>query len=276
MRTEIIDQNRVQSYYDCIPEPLIMSINKGRLKAVGGLFTDEKKGAVVWQEMNERDAILRSLYVLPEARRLGLGSLLLKPLKGKQLTFSYEATEERASLEPFFDNNNIFYERHDYPVGRITISKAVEALKKKGVDQAHPIGSYYDELLKNEKTEVLHWLENLCKESQTDYTSLNPASIFYLEQGKVKGALLFSKAEKGNLGVDYVFCAHGEEGRLAGMMNKAMTLLSRQFRVGTEVTMMMTTERGKRLYRTLFGEPADTIPVISGTLDGDQVWDDDF
>ena len=275
MRTETITADKVNSYYNCIPEPFIEPIRQGKLLAVGGLFTDERQGAVVWEEREGGKGILKSLFVLPEARRLGLGSLLLKPLKGKVLDFSYEATEDRANLEPFFDNNNIFYGRTDYPKGRLTVAEAMEALRKKKVDQAPFVGMFFDELLLEEKTAVQQWLAKTCQESQMDYTSLNPSSVYLLEDGEVKSAMLFSKAERGTLGVDYVFCVKGTEAKLAGMMKKAMQLMSRQFRPEAEITMLMTTEQGLKLYSGLFGEPNETIPVISGTLDGDKVWEEE-
>ena len=276
MRTEKIDANRLQSYYNCIPEPYIQPVLENKLRAAGGLFSDMQKGAVVWQETEEGKGVLKSLYVQPEARRLGIGSMLLKPLKGRVFTFSYEATRDRASLEPFFDNNNIFYERYDYPIGRITLNDAMKALYEKNVDKAAPVGMYYDELLKDEKTVARKWLDELCEESLTDYTSLNPSSVFVVEGDKVHNALLLSRVERGNLGVDYVFSVRGEETKVAGMMKKAMTLLTRQFRGDAELTMMMTTERGSAMYTKLFGEPTGSVPIISGTIDGDEVWEEEW
>lgn len=276
MRTEIITPDLVSSYYTSIPDPFLIPIKTGKMKAVGALFSESRRGAIVFQETEEGKGILKSLYIVPEARRLGLGSMLLKSLAGRVWSFSYEATGERVSLAPFFDNNNIFYDRYDYPVGRVSVKKAIEALREKRVDKASMIGRYYDELVLEEKKEVIRWLAETCSESPVDYTSLNPASVFYLHDGKMKNALLFSRADRGNLGVDYVICAKGEEIRLAGMMSKAMQLLMRQFRPDAEITMMMTTEQGQKLYTGLFGETEETVPVISGTLDGDQVWADDF
>lgn len=265
MRTESITPSNIGKYLSFFPEEYEKDLFREDLMAIGATFAEEPKGAVLIEE-GEKNRLL-SIYVSPEARRLGIGTALLLAASKKSLSFRYEATGDRITLEPFLEALDIDYQRYDYPVGVMPLEKALEDLFRAKIDQLQPQGALYEDLSREGKKCALKWLQDVCAEEAYLYTQKDSPSIFLMNEEKVQGALLLSMQEEGLLSVDYVYCMKGSNTLLGGMLCKEMELLRKSFPKETELSMAMTTKAGEELYEKLFGDPVGTVAMISGNVD---------
>ena len=78
MRKVKITPSIAQEYMHCIPKEVMPLVLNESARAVGAMMGNTPCGAIVWEEDENKEGVLRSLFVLPEARGLGYGSALLR------------------------------------------------------------------------------------------------------------------------------------------------------------------------------------------------------
>lgn len=276
MSVEIIRNSKALKYKDFIPGEFMEGVMTGQLQAIGGFFADDRAGALVYEKEDDL-IIIRSIYVAPEFRRLGVGTELFEELPEGKISVTYEAVDDRVTLEPFFEAVDVELERLDVPFADFTVGRARNALKRLNADRAGEIGSFLDELTPSQENVVLSWFSDEFGEEGLDRTTYDSASIFYLEKGEVKGAIFIRRDEPSDydivvngpdsppddlLDIDYIFCNSSNKKALPAMMNKLIKRLSNEHKDTSRIQGLIMNDSGLNMYRVLFGDAAVSIPVF--------------
>ena len=276
MRKVKITPSIAQEYVNCIPQEVMPLVLNESARAVGAMMGNTPCGAIVWEEDENREGVLRSIFVLPEARGLGYGSALLRECKDSELVFSYEATEDRDSLEGFFENNNVHTEPELIRIGRLNLGELIRVLREKGIDKASNAGLFYEEMLSEEKRIANAWLQEEYGERLFPYTGTKPPSIFLITENRLKNILLFKSTSDRVISIDYLYSEKGEEPKVSGMLKKTIQLLERQYPANTRIEMLLCGDQLEKMYKNLFGMPEDYMLVVSGKVIGSRLWDIDY
>jgi GNAT superfamily N-acetyltransferase len=261
MRTEAINQENIKEYQGIIPSGYLLKVSEGALRAEGALFGGSVAGAVIWHD-EKSDMVLDFIYVMPEYRRLGVGSMLMEQLSGQHLQFSYVASGDRVTLEPFFDALDVYTERSDCPVGSITLRDVKDGFETKKVSRAGIKGLTVDELTFQEKGVVTNWLKSDFGVDFDSYNDPKVPSVFYLKDNEIEAALVMGMGGEGLIDLDLAYCSPGNEVLFAGLFNKAVSELEKNFDDDVRIEMLLTTDEGAGLYTGLFGETAFSVPVM--------------
>lgn len=278
MSAEKISKNQISKFKNFIPGEYLKALMNGEIGAIGGYFNGDPAGILMY-EVFDRQIILRVLYVAPEFRRLGIATELMEALPEGKISFSYEAVGDRTTLGPFFDTIDVETERIDAPFADFTLKEAKLALERREAFDIPEAGIFYDEVDATQEKIILDWFRDSFNEKGLDDEVYDPASIFYIEDGKVKGAIFLRKDEPSVfdiivngpdkkpadlLAIDYLFCKAVDKKILPGMMNKFLKRLSSEHKEDTKVQGLIVNEKGQSLYRSLFGDIGISIPIIIG------------
>lgn len=259
MRYESIDKDNYKLYAEMIPSDIDHILFHKNVHAYGAVFAETPVGVAVWSE-SDRDVFgrLLTLFVLPEARRMGIGSFLLETVMEKMreagkegICCKYSDTGDRAFLTPFLNEMGIETEVISVPVGRVKLLDAAKAVKNipgAGKETGVPSGR----LSGREKNCVCRWIEELSGGDATAYLSGQPESFFVLEGDEVKSALLFSKEDEETLSLDYALSSDPKS--LVGLLSSAVIEYANRYSKDTWIDMLLTTDSGQGLYQKLFGE----------------------
>ena len=276
MSVEIIRNSKALKYKDFIPGEFMEGVMTGQLQAIGGFFADDRAGALVYEKEDDL-IIIRSIYVAPEFRRLGVGTELFEELPEGKISVTYEAVDDRVTLEPFFEAVDVELERLDVPFADFTVGRARNALKRLNADRAGEMGSFLDELTPSQENVVLSWFYDEFGEAGLDRSTYDSCSIFYLEKGSVKGAIFIRRDEPSDydivvngpdsppddlLDIDYIFCNSPNKKALPAMMNKLIKRLSNEHKDTSRIQGLIMNDSGLNMYRVLFGDAAVSIPVF--------------
>ncbi len=259
MRYESIDKDNIKLYAGMIPvetEPLIFH---KKTHAYAAVFAESPVGAAVWSE-SDKDGYgrLLSLFVLPEARRMGIGSFLLETVMGKMIELGmegivcrYSDSGDRALLTPFFNELGIETNVASVPLGRVSLLEAAKAVRNiPGAGKETGISSA--KLTGREKNSVCRWIEELSGEDPIEYLNGNSESFFVLEGDSVKSALLFRREDEETLSLDYALSSDPKT--LIGLLSHALRVYAGHYPKETRIDMLLATESGFGLYKKLFGD----------------------
>ncbi|MCR5278234.1 MAG: GNAT family N-acetyltransferase [Lachnospiraceae bacterium] len=258
MRREIINKDNVQLYIDMIPSDLEDLLFQKNVHAFGAVFAETPVGAVIWAD-TEGDTYgrLLSLFVVPEARRLGVGTYLLETVAsdmvdaGKEgIAFKYNESGDRRFLTLFFNIVGFETDTSDVPVGRVTFGDAARALKdlpgietEAGIPVSHLAGK--------EKAVLHNWISRMSPENASIYMRTKPDSFAVIDDGEVKGALLFRKEDEETISLDYAYSSNPRS--LIGMLSLALKTIAPECTKDTRLEMLLATDAGRGLYEKLFG-----------------------
>ena len=110
-------------------------------------FAQKLVGAVAWRP-RDKTAELLSIYVAPEARRLGIGTDLLrdavqnmKKAGCSEIHFKYSEYGDRTALTPFFNNIGFETDVDEMLLGKKPLSEIIADAGKKGVGKAKGEGA---------------------------------------------------------------------------------------------------------------------------------------
>ncbi len=277
MSAEKIKNTNVLKFKEYIPKEYIKSIMNRELSAIAGFFNDEYVGALVYEE-NGGLVVIRSIYVDPAFRLLEVGTDMFELLPKKEISLTYEAEEDRVTLEAFFEAMDVALDRYDAPFANFTLADAKKALKRIDASRSGDYGIFQDKLDYRQEDIVMGWFKDEFGEAGLDGEVYSPSSIFYLENNEVKGAIFIRRDEANDfdiilhgpdsppedlLVVDYIFCDSSNKKVLPGMMYKLVTRLSEEFKDDTVIQGLIMSEKGLELYKSMFGEPEMYIPVFS-------------
>ena len=190
MRTENIGKQNWEKYKDMIPHEYDRGVIFGKYHALGVTMNDRAVGAILWEDPMEGDyGALLSLYVLPEARRLGAGTELMRSMltmtrekKIPGLEFHYVEEGDRIALSPFFRKFRVPMEKETCPLGRVSLNDAMDVLMDRGLRSKDAGGVNIRSILREEHGMVDAFIHEHIHEHLEDYLV---EGISY--QGGIKG-----------------------------------------------------------------------------------------
>ncbi len=243
-------------------------LKKKELRGGVAVMAGEYIGAVGWHPVKDTGELL-SVYVLPEARRMGAGSLLLESailqMRGAGLTalsFTYSDSFDRAFLTPFFNNTGFETNVIETPLGVLTLNEIFDALKAVGVDRSEEKGHCVAELHGKEREGVLEALAAMSGQDMSFYNRTWPGTYVVGNDKKIEAAAFLHEEKDGVISVDYLV-NNGSQKLLAEFLNMIMNRLKNHYRGDTVVEMLLATPESEKLYGSMFGSPEETYRIAS-------------
>ena len=269
MRCELLSPGELADWAICIPQELFVELMNRRegLHALGVRFLDEAQGALVWEE-DEQGVVLESIYVRPQARRLGLGKALIQRFlqetwrEGREIRISYVEEGERRLLTPFLENSGFFIDTAAFPAGAVTLRRLNgELLPQLGTNRSgiRPL----HQLSARERGVCEKWLKEQLALPMQPYLSAEPASFAAIRGGEVQGAVLLRREEKG-IALDYCWIMQSNPIVLAKLLACAIEHLDELYAPETMVRMTLSTTQAQALFERLFGQTEETTGFCSG------------
>ena len=266
-----IRPNEVNQWIKMIPLEILSDNGMRNTKMLGVLFGDEKAGAIVWSEMPDKVKLL-SIYVDQGARRMGLGSGLIRAMRDeitkKKLAlteFDYAEEHEKGTLTPFLERFGGQIFKKTYPLGLVTLRDACRELLKHKVDPREQCS--FSDLSAHEK--------NLLCSFITESTGLEPGVYFVNSPGYVVidgdrplGMMLMrdSYTEK-TIYIDFLWAKNNPKA-LAKIVSAAFKYsLEQPDKDQKLVHFILATDESKKLYEAFFGTVEDEITLCKGFLD---------
>ena len=264
MSASFLNMPEVDAYSRFIPEELFFGAKSGEFSCIGGTFMDEPAGALVCEKLMGDAVLLRSIFVEEPYRRMSVATDMMELISDKRIYFTYEATGDRATLEPFFDAMDIDTEKLFCPMGYHFIGDVDERLTELGAYKVSECGTTFSDMKPDERKTVMKWMEAYCNERGEAYDWVHPDSSFLMADDTVQACVLLSEMEEGILSVDLVYIAPGgDPKKLMGLFARLMLNVQVDYPADTSVRMLMTTEEGRRLYKKLFGDAKITLPIVT-------------
>ena len=268
MKKELISLANYPEYGKVIPAELVDFLSSKDVHFVGAEFAMSAVGAAIWRNDEGSDCgTLLSLYVLPEARLLGVGTFLLESVveemvkaHKKRLAFKYVDSGDRSLLTEFFASVGTDTYIEEVPVGRTTIKEAVKVIAEKG-EGVNRSGSRASDLDVKDKAAAIKWLNKVSDGRAGEYFGKKPESYFVVRDEKVKSALVISRESENVISLDYAYSENPLD--LLGLLKNALSDVAKAYPSDTAIEMLLSTESGQKLFEKLFGETTGTMRVIS-------------
>ncbi len=249
----------------------ILMRRKESLHIIGAEFLGEPQGALVWEKINN-EAIIRSIYVHPDVRRLGLGTALMAELSAQLVkyrcqmaTISYTEHGEQMMLTPFLTSCGTIMDSVDMPLGSVDLDTASTMLESysinkttKNVFKIHTLGNSQRHIFRE-------WLSSHTGESPDRYFSDKPASFVCMNDDNIIGALLFSDHSTA-LMLDYCWISPENPAVMKYILFTAVDSLKKQYSPDMLLDMFLSTPQSENLFEHMFGEVKDTVTFQSGTF----------
>ena len=245
-----------------VPPELLPGISKNEIAGGVAEFAGDACGAVAWNK-HQKDSVgmIRSIYVRPEDRRLGVGTFLMVNAvremgkkKCEGIRFTYSEYGERTALTPFF--NEIGYETEVslVPLGKKTLWELNEAMEKKGITKLAGDASCLYEMEKTERVRIREELYAVSGQDMDYYDKELPGTYVVTDGDNIKAALFVSEEPSGNISLDYLY-GNGSPKDIASIMKTAVMRLLTHYDRDTVCEMLLATEAGKNLYTGMFQKP---------------------
>ncbi len=256
MESRRLNQAELEAAMHLIPESARRILPERNTEVLGAEFLEEICGVLVW-EASGPEGILHSLYVAPEARRLGLGTSLMQLLSREMLRlkvescdFGFDVTDETEGMLPFLASVGAFYETMELPMGTVTAGEGRAALERFGFGNAGCESVRNIRELSGSETGILsEWMREHTEQSLLPYLSGMGLSQVSLRGGKVDGVLLVSDA----LRFDYLWCDPESSPKvMAGLLWGAFAQMKQmQVPDDAELTMLLATPESQQLFGKL-------------------------
>lgn len=274
MNCKVLTPGEITDWAVCLPQELFtdLMLQKEGLHALGVSFLEEMQGALVWEE-TVQGAEIRSLYIRPDARRLGLGSALLRCLQkelkkkqsdGAELSVSYIEDGERSLLTPFLAQGGFMMEQVRFPQGEVTLAQLQETLLPRLVGARGNVKPLY-QLLPKFHSICAQWLKEQLGAQLTPYLGKRPASFIFIEKDEVQGAVLLREQENA-ISLDYCYAKANQPQALALLFVQAITHLGTLYAPDTQIRMALSTPQAQILFEKLFGTARQETIFCSGSL----------
>ena len=275
MRCELLSPGELADWAACIPQELFVELMNRRegLYALGVRFLDEAQGALVWEE-DEQNVALESIYVRPQARRLGLGKALIQRFvretwrEGREIRISYVEEGERRLLTPFLENSGFFIDTAAFPTGAVPLQRLnEELLPQLGTNRSGTRPLY--QLSARERGVCEKWLKEQLALPMKPYLVTEPASFAVIKSGEVQGAVLLRRQDEGII-LDYCWIMQSNPLILARLLACAIEHLDEFYAPETIVRMTLSTTQARVLFERLFGQTEETTSFCSGVYVNDR------
>jgi len=241
------------------------------LKALGVTFLGEPAGGIAW-EPGEAGGILRSIYVRPAARRLGLGSAMVTALSEwmlaghcRRMTVSYAMRGERSLLTPFLIQCGFMMESMELPLGTATLERISDVMQKQHISRKNVDCRTLSQLSNRKLCLCREWLLQQTGEPLERYIGPNPDSFVYIREGQIRGILLFCR-QKETIVLDYCWVAPDSTPAAVSLFSCAAEGFCAQYPRETRLEMILSTPSAKRLFVHFLHEPEDTITLCRGAF----------
>ena len=260
MRYRQIGKDELAAWSETLPREYFPLIRDGRARAGGVEFVGINAGSIVWMhDEKEGSARLLAIDVLPEARRMGIGTELIreavKEMNEEKLSAvecAYGEYQDRVTLRPFLNACGLQTDLREMPLGRVSLKEAGEKLKEKGLLKESR-GCGLRRLPMEERRKAREAIDAVSGGSGAAYDREKPECYVIFNDGKMVSAALFSEERKGVISLDYLY-NEGSPAGLAGLLATALSELAQEYPEDTAIEMLLTTEQGQKLYEGLFGE----------------------
>lgn len=270
---KIIELNKaiLPEWAGTIPEELFIDLmlQKNRYFAAGVTFMDEIAGAVCWEE-SEAAWTLRSIYVFPEFRRLGLGTELMdyvtnrmEKKQGRTMTVSYYNDDDLVMLSPFLTHCGINMELVELPAGSTDVQTVAQHLQLKNLEKKIGRYSKLSDLTQKERQLCDSWMLGNLGVHIDAYENVKPASYALLDGRNVLGILLFREVDEV---IRLEYCKVKSEAivRVIPLMALAAENLSRQYAGKTKLEMILSSDQAINLYSRLIGGATEKTSICCG------------
>ena len=263
MQYKPINKDDLAAWSKTLPREYIPLIKDGLARAGGMEFVGINAGSVVWtHDGKEGCARLLSIDVLPEARRMGIGTELIreavKEMAAENLSTvecSYGEYQDRVTLRPFLNACGLQTDLREMPLGRVSLKEAGEILWEKGF-MKEKRGCGLRRLPMEDRRKAREGIDSVSGGLGAYYDREKPECYVLFRDGKMISAILLSEERKGVISLDYLY-NEGGPAALAGLLATALSELSREYPKDTKLEMLLATEQGRKLYEGLFGEATD-------------------
>lgn len=275
MRCELLSPGELTDWAACIPQELFVELMNGRegIYALGVWFLGEAQGALVWKEDGQSVA-LESIYIRPQARRLGLGTALIRRFvretrsEEREIFVSYVEEGERCLLTPFLRDNGFFVDTVAFPAGTVTLRQLNEELLPQLRTNRSGVRPIW-QLSVREQGVCEKWLKEQLDLPMQPYLSAEPASFAAIRGGEVQGAVLLRRQEKG-IALDYCWIMQSNPIVLAKLLAYAIEHLDELYAPETMVRMTLSTTQAQALFERLFGQTEEMSCFCSGIYGNDR------
>ena len=275
MRCELLSPGELADWAACIPQELFVELMNGTegIYALGVWFLGEAQGALVWEEDGQSVA-LESIYIRPQARRLGLGTALIRRFvqetrsEEREISVSYVEEGERCLLTPFLRDNGFFVDTAAFPAGTVTLRQLNEELLPQLRTNRSGVRPIW-QLSVRERGVCEKWLKEQLALPMQPYLSAEPASFVAIRGGEVQGAVLLRRQEKG-IALDYCWIMQSNPIVLAKLLACAIEHLDELYAPETMVRMTLSTTQAQALFERLFGQTEETTCFCSGIYGNDR------
>ncbi len=271
MKKIILDQKNADKYLDMIPSDYVEHIFSEDTICMGMEYLDIPSGVIICRcKDDNKPAKLLSIYVKPEARRLGIGTALFLALvkelahrKKESLTFRFQESGDRVSLVPFLTEMGCDADVFGVPVGTVSLSEAEEKINRV-FEGAEEKGSAIDDLSNADKNIVIKLLGRTADIHTMDYLSGKPESFVIMKDGIIRATLMFSEENEKLLNLDYAYACEPVE--FAMILKCAVKRLREAYPSDTVIEMLLMNDSSRGLYGRLFGETEEYIDIAEGEL----------
>ncbi|MCR5097878.1 MAG: GNAT family N-acetyltransferase [Lachnospiraceae bacterium] len=252
-----------------LPAEYHSAFKKKELSGAVAYFAGKPVGTVAWKKADDAAGELLSLYVAPEARRLGIGTGLLgysviemQKAGLKEIKFKYSDYGDRTSLTPFFNDSGFETDVDEMPLGRMKLSDIRTAAKKKGIDKARDEGDCIFDLDGKVKAAARNALSQVCGVDLDIYDRQWPGTYVLMDGNNVKTAAFLREEDDNLISLDYLLNSGSPE-NLASLIEKILNRISEHYSDDTEVEMLLATGSGAKLYEAMFGKTHATYRMAS-------------
>lgn len=260
MRYMPIRKEELHAWNETLPVELAPLIRDGRARAGGIDFAGVNAGSVVWMH-DEKDGYgrLLAIDVIPEARRLGIGTELIreavKEMRSDKLTgvnCSFGEYQDRLGLRPFLNACGLQTDVEEIPLGSVSLGEAIESLNAKGLLK-EKLGCPVKNHTADDRTELRLLLDRISSGNSELYLKDKPGSYVIYDGENLIAAVLLSEEREGVISLDYLYNQGGPD-KLTGLVATALSELKKTYPADTQLEMLLGTEQGQKLYEGVFGE----------------------
>lgn len=274
MKCEVLEKSDIVRVKSFIPKELYPLLGSRKVRIIGAFLFGEPMGALVWEPHMDGTGLIRSIYIDPPGRRIGLGRMLMTELlmdmagcNVYKCDLYFSPIADRAKLLPFFADMNVAVDTYDYPYGIQFLGNINDALiSNRGIYREHT-GCYIAGLSKSQKRCVAKWLYDVFGESLSPYEADQPPSFAVIDGDIVQAALLLSEKADGILSIDYLFQKKRNPKELMGLIGNALNAVKNSYAMDTLVSMLLISKESEMLYEGLFGKTDKRMTVCKGIMD---------
>lgn len=282
MRLIPLNQATCAGWAQVLPEEIFVDLMRGnrQVHAVGVTFQERPCGAACWEEQ-DMAWVLRSIYVLPQYRRLGLGRELVTYVAGQLLTeegrhltvlYECEAGRDHLTLGAFFRACGFRMEIMELPLGVTDLETVQTALQERSAYKNLAAFRSLEELTTREKHIVNEWLLDMTGDRLSRYMGSHAAGYVAMRSGELYGAIFYSMYRNGAR-LDYCWVDREHKQLLLPLLACATEDLGSQCagnpgaKADYKIEMILSTEQAMQVFTRLLDSDIEQTILCIGELE---------